>query len=163
MVVAALLRLLPHPPNFTPVVAIAIVSAACFEKRVLQIGFPLGIMLFTDAVLGFHSLMPVVYGALVVAGMSGGLLRQRVSFSRVLGSGMMGSLVFFVVSNFGVWFFSGMYPGTFAGLMACYVAAIPFFHNTLMATVAVMGAVYGLQYGVLLVLDKFSIGRQTVH
>ena len=143
---AALLRFVPHPPNFTPVIAISVLSVTLFDKKHYQFGFPLLIMLITDAFLGFHKLMPVVYGALALAGLSGYVLKKKINVINVLGSSFLASCTFFIVTNFGVWLMSGMYTKTFAGLTQCFVMAIPFFHNSLFATVLVICGVYGLNY-----------------
>jgi hypothetical protein len=154
LVLVCCLRFVPHPPNVTPVIAIAVIAVASFPTRLLQFGFPLLIMLVSDAVIGFHSLMPVVYGSIVLAGMSGFVLRKRLSFSTVLGSGLIASIVFFLVSNLGVWFMGSMYPHTFSGLLMCYTASIPFFHNTVLSTVGVMMGVYGIRFLIARLLEK---------
>ena len=135
---ASLLRFIPHPPNMTPVIAISVLAVAHFKQRWLQFGLPLVIMLLTDAVLGFHSLVPVVYGAIGLAGLSGYILKRSTSFLSVLGSSLLASIIFFVITNAGVWAIGTMYPKTVSGLITCFVAAIPFFHNTLIATVALL-------------------------
>ena len=148
MIVVSLLRFVPHPPNMTPVIAVSILAVTWFKRPVFQFGFPLLIMLLTDMVIGFHSLMPVVYLAIMCAGLTGFILKKRSSFSTILGSGLVSSIIFFVMTNFGVWVLSSMYPKTVLGLMSCYVAAIPFFHNTVIATVGVLFGVFGLNYAV---------------
>ena len=148
MIVVSLLRFVPHPPNMTPVIAVSILAVTWFKRSVFQFGFPLLIMLLTDMVIGFHSLMPVVYLAIMCAGLTGFILKKRSSFSTILGSGLVSSIIFFVMTNFGVWVLSSMYPKTVLGLMSCYVAAIPFFHNTVIATVGILVGVFGLNYAV---------------
>ena len=147
-IVASLLRFLPHPPNMTPIIAISVLSVACFENRYLQFGFPLLIMVVTDAVIGFHALVPVVYLGVLLSGLSGYVLKRKLTFSGLFGSGLLASIVFFCVTNFGVWALGAMYPKTLMGLSTCFVMAIPFFHNTLIATVGVMLVIYGIEKGV---------------
>ncbi len=144
LVLVCCLRFLPHPPNMTPVIAVSILAVTWFKRPVLQFGFPLLIMVLTDAVLGFHSLVPVVYMAIICAGLTGLILKKSFSFVNVLGSSLLASIIFFVITNFGVWLLSSMYPKTVLGLISCYVAAIPFFHNTVIGTVGVLMGVYGL-------------------
>jgi len=146
MIVVSLLRFVPHPPNMTPVIAVSILAVTWFKRPVFQFGFPLLIMLLTDMVIGFHWLMPVVYLAIMCAGLTGFILKKRSSFSTILGSGLLSSIIFFVITNFGVWVVSSLYPKTVLGLMSCYIAAIPFFHNTVIATVGVLFGVFGLNY-----------------
>ena len=127
---AAALRLVPHPPNFTPIGAMALFSGAYLGRRVLALIAPLAAMLLSDIVLGFYSGMWVNYIAVALIVLVGWVALSRVSVLRVGVASVAGSLLFFLVSNFGVWALSGMYPHTLMGLEACYVAAIPFFQNT---------------------------------
>jgi hypothetical protein len=128
---AAVLRLVPHPPNFTPIGAMALFSGAYFGRRWLAFVAPLGAMLLSDAVLGFYSGFWITYLAVALIVLIGWLALSRVSTLRVAGAAVASSIIFFLVSNFGTWALSGMYPHTASGLAACYVAAIPFFQNTL--------------------------------
>jgi len=129
---AALSRLLPHPPNFSPIEATALFAGATLASRWLAMAVPIAAMLVSDAILGFHAGMPVVYGSMAAIALAAHFgLRGRVSVGRVALFGVGGALFFFIVTNFAVWLGSGMYPSTWEGLIACYVAAIPFFHNQL--------------------------------
>jgi hypothetical protein len=128
---AAVLRLVPHPPNFTPIGAMALFSGAYLGRRWLAFAAPLGAMLISDVVLGFYSGFWVTYLAIGLVVLIGWLALSRVSPLRVGLAAVASSITFFLVSNFGTWALSGMYPHTSAGLEACFVAAIPFFQNTL--------------------------------
>ena len=128
---AAVLRLVPHPPNFTPIGAMALFSAAYLGRRALAFAAPLGAMLLSDMVLGFYSGFWVTYLAISLIVLIGWLTLSRVSPLRIGAAAVASSVTFFLVSNFGTWALSGMYPPTRAGLAACYAAAIPFFQNTL--------------------------------
>jgi hypothetical protein len=130
ILVAAALRLVPHPPNFTPIGAMALFSGAYLGRRGLAFVAPLGAMLLSDIVLGFYSGFWITYVAVALIVLIGWLALQSVSVLRVGGAAIASSVLFFVVSNFGTWALSGMYAHTLAGLAACYVAAIPFFQNT---------------------------------
>ena len=127
ILVAAVLRLVPHPPNFTPIGAMALFSGAYLGRRWLAFAAPLGAMLISDAVLGFYSGFWVTYLAIGLVVLIGWLALSRVSPLRVGLAAVASSVTFFLVSNFGTWALGGMYPHTSAGLAACYVAAIPFF------------------------------------
>ena len=131
ILLAAVLRLVPHPPNFTPIGAMALFSGAYLGRRGLAFAAPLGAMALSDAVLGFYSGFWITYVAVALIVVVGWLALSRVSVLRVGGAAIASSVLFFLVSNFGTWASSGMYPHTFAGLSACYVAAIPFFQNTI--------------------------------
>ena len=131
ILIAAALRLVPHPPNFTPIGAMALFSGAYLGRRALAFVAPLAAMLLSDAVLGFYSGMWVTYLAVALVALLGAIALQKRTPVRIGLAAVAGSALFFLVSNFGTWALSGMYPHTAAGLAACYVAAIPFFQNTL--------------------------------
>jgi hypothetical protein len=81
--------------------------------------------------LGLHQLIPVVYGSFALIVYLGFWLRSRRTVVPIAGAALASSVLFFVLTNFGVWALDSWYPKTWEGLVACYVAAIPFFHNTL--------------------------------
>jgi len=129
--VAAALRLVPHPPNFTPIGAMALFGGAYFGRRALAFAAPLGAMLLSDLLLGFHSGMPYVYGSVVLIVLLGWAIENHRTPLRIAGAAIASSVLFFTVTNFGTWAAGELYPQTLAGLGACFVAAIPFFQNTL--------------------------------
>jgi hypothetical protein len=130
ILVAAVLRLVPHPPNFTPIGAMALFSGAYLGRKPLAFAAPLGALLLSDLVLGFYHGQATVYFSVALIVMLGMIALSRVSPLRVGAAAIASSILFFVITNFGMWLFSGIYPRTLAGLEACYVAAIPFFQNT---------------------------------
>lgn len=131
---AAALRLLPHPSNFEPIGAMALFAGAYFDDKRWAFVVPLAAMLLSDAVIGFHTQMPLVYGVFALVVGLGSYLRERRTALNVAGAAVASSVLFFVVTNLGVWAFDGLYPRTFEGLVVCYIAAIPFFANTLAGT-----------------------------
>jgi hypothetical protein len=143
IVVAAALRLVPHPPNFTPIGAMALFSGVYLGRRGLAFAAPLAAMVLSDAVLGFYSGMQYTYFAVALIVLIGWAVRSRISPLRVGTGAVASSILFFLVSNFGTWLSSGMYPHTFAGLSACFVAAIPFFQNTLAGDLFYAGLLFG--------------------
>lgn len=144
MVLAALSRLLPHPPNFTPLIALAVFGGAAFSNRTLATVVTLGAMLVSDVLLGLHGSLLAVYGALLVVVFIGSRINLSASWSRIAGHSFAGALIFFVLSNFAVWLGSGMYPATFEGLVTCYTMALPFFGNSLAGTAVFGFALFGL-------------------
>lgn len=128
---AAMLRLVPHPPNFTPIGAMALFSGAYFGRRALAFVAPLGALVLSDFVLGFYHGMATVYAATALIVFIGWFALNRISPIRVGLAALASSTLFFIITNFGMWLFSGFYPRTLAGLETCYVAAIPFFQNTI--------------------------------
>ena len=131
VVAAAALRLVPHPPNFTPIGAMALFSGAYLGRRWLAFAAPLGALVLSDLVLGFfYRGQATVYASVALIVMIGIVALQRRSAIRVGLAALASSILFFLITNFGMWLFSGFYPRTLAGLEACYIAAIPFFQNT---------------------------------
>ena len=134
---AAALRLLPHPLNFAPIGAMALFGGAHLRHRGWALALPLGAMLLSDAALeattgwGFHRLMPAVYGSFALIVVLGFLLRSRPGVLPVASAAVGASVLFFTTTNFAVWAQLDTYPPTAAGLAACYVAALPYFWNTL--------------------------------
>ena len=122
---AVITRLLPHPPNFTPITGIALFAVNSFADKKLAFLLPLLCMIVTDFFIGFHSIVPFVY--LSIVGISCiGYVSKKISSVTILKS----SLLFFIISNFGVWLVG--YPNSIAGFLACYTMALPFFVNTIL-------------------------------
>ena len=131
ILVAAALRLVPHPPNFTPIAAMALFGGAYFGRHWLAFVAPLGALLLSDAILGFYPEAVFVYVSVAVTVLIGWMLANRKTAPRIGAAAVASSVLFFLVTNFGVWLLMDYYPKTPSGLAACYVAAIPFFQNTL--------------------------------
>jgi len=138
---AAAYRVLPHPPNFTPVAAMALFAGAKLQRKLWAFAIPLLAMLLSDLALqamfgwGVHELMPVVYMSFVAVVALGWSLRGRLSAVTIGTAAVLASTLFFVTTNFAVWAMSTMYPHTAAGLSACYVAALPFYAWSLLSCV----------------------------
>jgi hypothetical protein len=128
---AAALRIAPHPWNFTPVGAMALFSGALIRDRRVAFFFPLLALFVGDIFIGLHKLMPVVYASFLVSVAIGFCLREHRTVRRITAATLLGAIQFFLVTNFAVWAFGLSYPRNGAGLLACYVAGIPFFWNTL--------------------------------
>ena len=154
IVLAALTRLLPHPPNFSPVEAIALFGGAYFASRSLALVVPLVGMFVSDLVLGLvnggtyfeyftHASFWVVYACIALSTLLGFNLRGRVTGARVLGYSLAGSVLFFVVTNFATWAGGTMYPHNAQGLVAAYVAGIPFFQWTVLGTLFYSAVLFG--------------------
>ncbi len=135
--------LVPQLGNFTPVAAVALFAGCYLKNQKLALWVPLVAMLVSDAVLGFHSLIPLVYGCLALTVYFGMQLQKRTSAGRVLGFALASSVMFFVITNFAVWLEGSMYPMTATGLQACFIAAIPFWRNELLGTLCYSAALFG--------------------
>ena len=127
-------RLIPHPWNFTPVLATGIFAGFYFKQFYLSLFIVILSMFIGDLFLGFHSLMFFTYVALAIAVLIG-LRVKHFKFTEILYSGLASSVCFFIITNFGAWLTHGeMYTKNFSGLIQSYVMAIPFFQSTLIST-----------------------------
>ena len=144
-------RLLPHPPTFTPMAAIALFEGFIFVKRYMAIVTVVLTMLLCDY-FAFGSLsanwfgsksMFVVYLALLFPIVFKNFLQRKLGALRIVGAALASSTVFFIATNFAVWAFSPMYAKTFEGLVLCYTMAIPFFQNTIAGDLVWSGAIFG--------------------
>jgi hypothetical protein len=131
IILAAVVRILPHPWNFTPIGAMAIFSGAMFRDRRVAFLLPLVALFAGDLFVGLHRLMPVVYASFLLSVFIGTWLANRRGILRFGGAVFLGALQFFFITNFAVWQLFGTYPPTPAGLAACYIAGLPLFGNTL--------------------------------
>ena len=135
---------LAYPWNFSPILALSLFGGALYASRRLVYFVPLATYLLGDigiwAVTGradwaLYAGQPVVYLAVALVATCGFLMRGKRSWGRLAGSGLLAALGFFVVTNFAVWASGGgvRYPMNLAGLIDCYVQAIPFFRNSLIS------------------------------
>ena len=133
-------RLMPHPPNFTPIIAVAIMSSYFFKNIYLSFATLLVSMLLADAFIGFYSNMLFVYLSLLLIVFIFHKISEKMNFKNLFICGFIGSLIFFIISNFGVWFLGSPgvlnvpYEKNLNGLVECYMLAIPFFGNTFLST-----------------------------
>ena len=125
-----LFRIIPHPPNFTPVIVLSLYLPFIFG--IWSIPFCILGFAITDYFIGFHSLMFWTWGALAFTGYTSKFCNKI--YSRIVLS-FIGAITFFVISNFGVWISGTLYEISVQGLLNCYIMAIPFFTNTLLSTI----------------------------
>ena len=135
IIILAFSRIIPHPPNFTPILGMAVFAGAIFDKKVYSFLILLLAMTLSDLFLGFHGSMFIIYFAICLNVVIGIYLIHKISYFKIFTSLSAGSLVFFIITNFAVWLSSGMYPYSLEGLLACYTMALPFLQNTIISTV----------------------------
>lgn len=140
--IAVVLRLLPHPPNFAPIAAMALFGGAYFDRKYALV-IPLTALLVSDFFLGFHNTMLFVYGSFLISGMIGMWLKKHRAVTNVVLASLSSSVMFFIITNFGVWAVTDLYPKTINGLVTSYVMAIPFFRNTLLGDLFFSGLFFG--------------------
>jgi hypothetical protein len=122
-------RFFPHPPNITSLIALSFYIPAIFGARYL----PALVVSFilTDFIIGFHQVTLFTWGSVLVIGLSAKFFLFNTR-NRIFGA-LIGAFLFYIITNFGVWS-SGIYGYNIKGLISCYILAIPFFGNTLLAT-----------------------------
>lgn len=160
ILVAAAFRIIPHPPNFSPVAGIALFGGACITDRRIAFLIPLSVMVLADLVLGFSSVTPVVYASFALIACLGMRLRGSRGPAKVIAHTFAASILFYLTTNFAVWAMTTMYPHTSAGLAGCYVAALPFFQNTVMGDLLYTTSLF---VGLALIERRFPvIGERTM-
>ena len=158
VVLAACARLLPHPWNFTPLIAIGLFAGHQARRAGAGVLATLAALALSDAVLGFDSGFWYVYGAALVPVALGRWTRGRDSVAAIVAAALGSSLSFFLITNFMVWAAGRLYPHTLAGLAACFVAAIPFYQNQVLGDAFYTLVLFG---GYALLQSRFQPIRQT--
>ena len=128
-IIFALSRFVPHPPNFTSLIAFSFYIPLFFGKKFIPV--VLFYFIVTDLFLGFHETIFFTWGSALFISLNSFLFKKNI-YIRILGV-MSGSLIFYLITNFGVWSF-GSYGYSLEGLLNCYIIAIPFYINTLIST-----------------------------
>jgi len=150
IVFAAFSRLLPHPMNFAPITAIALFSGAYLNKKYAFI-VPIAAMIFSDYFLGFYRGIEWVYGSFVVIALVGLWLKGRISNAGagkktgyIFATALVSSIIFFVLTNFGVWISGTLYEVSYKGFLECYAMAIPFYRNTFLGDMVYAASMFGV-------------------
>ncbi len=150
---AIVTRLLPHPWNATPMAAMFLFGGATFRTRREGLLVPLAALMISDYAVvhllyhGQHRwFSPVTWASFLLIGVIGWTLRDKISFSRVAAAALASSVSFFLITNFPPWAAGTLYPKTFGGLVTCYVAALPFFRNTLLGDLFYTAVMFGSYY-----------------
>jgi len=129
IVLAALMRLIPHWPNFTPIAAIALFGGSMFKKKLSAFIIPIAALFLSDLIIGFHSSMYAVYFSFAITVIIGIKLGQNIKIFNIIAASIMSSILFFIITNFAAWIGNPLYPDTFAGLIQSYVAGLAFFND----------------------------------
>lgn len=156
ILLAAFTRMIPHPYNFAPLGAMSLFGAAHFANKKLAFLLPVLAFFISDLFVnnilysGYYTSFVLVspgyiwtYGAMLLIVLAGIFIFKKVTFSRVITGGLAASSIFFIISNLGVWLTSPTYPTNIQGLIACYSAAIPFFHMTVIGDLVYSGLLFG--------------------
>ncbi|MEO6039971.1 MAG: DUF6580 family putative transport protein [Saprospiraceae bacterium] len=155
VLLAAASRIFPHPDNFSPIAAMGLFGAAYFQRRWMMVLVPFAGLFFSDLFLnnvvykqfypGFTWYTSLwVYAAFAMVILVGwAILHGRIRAERVIAASLLASVIFFLVTNFSVWQGSGMYSHTWAGLLGCYAAGLPFFTNTILGDLCFSALLFG--------------------
>ena len=142
LVLGASFRLMPHPANISPVIAVALFGGAVFPNRKSGIALALSILFLTDCILGFHDQMLSVYGATALVALIGGMLRGRRSFEQTTLAALASSGLFFLITNVSVWASGKIYARSWQGLGDCFVAAVPFAQRSVLGDLLFTGILF---------------------
>ena len=156
VVLGVALRLLPHPGNFTPVTAIALFSGVALAPA-LAVVVPLIVMIASDLLIGPHPLYWLTWGSFLVVTLLGLWIRNDARPMKIFGGTLAGSVFFFISTNLGVFFFQNMYPKNTAGLVECFVRALPFFRNALAGDLFYALVFFSAFAGVKVFSKKFAL------
>lgn len=145
VLLAAGLRLLPHPANFAPVAAVAIFGGAVLPRK-HAIWVPVVAMMASDLIIGLHNLIAVTWGTYALIALASSYFLRKPNFVRGAALTLSGSLFFFFTTNFAVWIWGQMYAHTWAGLVQCFAMALPFFRNTALSDLAYTASLFGIYW-----------------
>lgn len=142
--IGAFLRLIPHPPNFAPILAIGLFAGTYLSRR-LALFAPIMAMLISDYFIGSYSvlIMISVYGSFMLTAVLGFWLKKNRNWLKVGGAAIFSALLFYLITNFAVWAFSPLYTKDVFGLMQSYAMAIPFFKNTFVSNIFYTALFFG--------------------
>lgn len=159
--IGVIFRFLPHLPNFTPIATIALFSGVYLSRKI-ALFLPTIAMLISDFFIGFYSplLMAFVYLSFLISVFLGFSLKNNKKWYTVLEYSLLGSIIFYLLTNFAVWAFTNWYPRNFVGLIQCYFMALPFFKNTLFGNLFYTSLLFGVYEAIRIWLrKKFRISK----
>tara|TARA_B100000767_G_C19760609_1_gene534990 strand:+ start:2235 stop:2753 length:519 start_codon:yes stop_codon:yes gene_type:complete len=139
-------RMIPHPPNFTPIIAVAIMSGYFFKNLNLSLFVLVISMILSDIFIGFYNNLIFVYSPLILITIIFFKISNMINLKNLFLLSFLGSLIFYLISNFGVWAAGNLYEKNLNGLIECYLLAIPFFKNTILSTLIFSYSAYLANY-----------------
>ena len=156
ILIASFSRIIPHYPNFTPIISIALFGGKYFQNKNLALFLPVIILWFSDLIINnliqdyyktFTFIYPGFYWqyiSILIISFIGVFNLKKISILKLLGTSIFSSVIFFLISNFGVWQSGTLYSKSITGLIACYIAAIPFFYGTLVSSIIYTYSLFGI-------------------
>lgn len=161
IVVCVVLRIIPHIPNVTPVAALALFGGVYFNKRSAII-VPLLSMVLSDIFLGLHPTMVFVYGSFVLTSILGMVIKNKKNGVTIITASLLSSVLFFVITNFGVWLIGAMYSHTSFGLLEAYINGLPFLRNTILGDLFYT-TIFFTGYEIIKVLKERKVGSANLY
>lgn len=156
ILLAAFSRIIPHPFNFSPLGAIGLFGAAHFQKKWQAFVIPVAATWLSDLFLNnviYANLHPTFtwfyngfywqYASYLLITLAGIFILKKVTMPRVIAAAFTSTIIFFFISNLGVWATSGIYPQNLPGLTTCYIAALPFLQGTFAGDLFYSGVLFG--------------------
>ena len=133
-------RIVIHTPNFTPILSLVLFGGMYLKGR-QGLWVPLVLMMISDIIIGFHDTLFFTWGTIVLIALIGVWLRSNKSIRNILLTSIASSLLFFIITNLAAW--PTLYPKTWEGLQTCFIAALPFYRNTLVSTALYTALLFG--------------------
>lgn len=156
--IAFVTRFIPHAPNFTAIGAMALFGGAYLKDKKVAFLIPVAALVLSDVIIGFHNTMLAVYASFIAIGFIGFTLSGKVNVKNVAFASLASSALFFVVTNFAVWAIGDFYSKDTVGLTNCFVAALPFFTNTILADLFYSGLLFGAMH----LITQSNLAKQRV-
>ncbi len=141
IIIGILFRFIPHSANFTPVAAIALFAGVYLNKKHALI-VPLILMILSDVFLGMHNVIIFTWGSFILVTLIGSWAKTRKSFKTIVSTSVVSSVLFYLITNFGVWVM-GWYPQTAKGLLDCYILGLPFLRTFTVSTLVYSAVFFG--------------------
>ena len=159
----ALSRIIPHPPNFTPVLAMAVFMPYLTRDLYSAMLVPLSAMFVSDLYLGLHSSMFWVYTSILLGTtLSQYTMSMKKTYVHLGSNALLSATIFFVITNFAVWMSGTMYPLNLEGLLLCYTMAIPFFGNTLTGTLFYVSLLGLVSYSATNISRRYTDNEENI-
>ena len=156
VIIAATARIvMSGVPNVSPIAAAALFSGAYLADKKTALLIPLAALLIGDLIIGLHATMPFVYFAFALTVVLGMWLSRHLCGHLLIAVTMLSSTLFFLITNFGVWLVTDYYTHDLSGLIACYIAAIPFFHYTLIGDLLMVSLLFGVFMALEALIPQF--------
>ena len=161
--ILAISRIIPHPPNFTPVIAMAIFMPYLTRDIYSAMAVPLAAMFVSDMYLGWHSSMFWVYSSILLGTiLSRYTMTIKKKYVHLGTNALVSAIIFFAVTNFAVWMSGSLYPLTLEGLILCYTMAIPFFANTVLGTIFYVAMLSLVSYSATNISRRYTDDEENI-